>query len=102
MMYLEKSIRFALSGYWIETALYPAPESEVYWLFNELSNLITKQKSLKDVLITLIYGTDAVWMSEDPMPFLALHYLQMPILLIKTILYGTVWRKVNFCLGQVL
>ena len=100
---LEKHIRFSLSGFWIESALTPASsETEVYWLFNELGDLVTKQKGIIDFMNTLIYGKDAVWMWEDPLPFLVLHYVQMPILLLKTIFNGTIWNKVNFCLGQVL
>ena len=103
MRALEKYIRLALSGYWIDNALTPSPYSaEVYWLFNEIHALIMKEKHFLQVLKTLVYGKDAVWMLDDLMPFLALHYLQMPILLLKSIVHGTTWNKVNFCLGQVL
>ena len=78
------------------------PKKEVYWLFNEIQALLTLQKPASEFWRLILQGSEAVWRAEDPWPFLVLHYVQMPILLLKAILTGQEWNKVNFCLGQVL
>ena len=74
----------------------------VYWLYNELANLVTKQKNLEEILVTLRYGRDAVWSPQDPLPFIALNYVQMPILLLKTLFTGNLFQKVDFAEGLVI
>ena len=74
----------------------------VYWLYNELANLVTKQKNLEEILVTLRHGRDAVWSPQDPLPFMALNYVQMPILLLKTLFNGNVFQKVDFAEGLVI
>ena len=77
-------------------------KEEVFWLFNELQQVLTFQKPVSEVWNLLKKGNEAVWRAEDPLPFLILHYVQMPLLLVKATLTGQEWTKVNFCLGQVL
>ena len=77
-------------------------KKEIFWLFNELQQVLTCQKSVKEVWNLIQNGNEAVWKPEDPLPFLILHYVQMPFLLVKATLTGQEWTKVNFCLGQVL
>ena len=77
-------------------------QSEVYWLFNEIQAVLTFQKTASEFFRLILKGKEAVWRSEDPWPFLVLHYVQIPFLLLKAIFTGQEWNKVNFCLGQVL
>ena len=77
-------------------------DTEVYWLFQEVEKLLTNKTSLKEFIFMLRHRQDAVWRTDDPLPFLALNFIQMPVLLTNAIVRGTIWNKVNFCLGQVL
>ena len=77
-------------------------KEEVYWLFNEIQAILTFQKPAIEFCRLILKGKEAVWRSEDPWPFLVLHYVQIPFLLLKAIFTGQEWNKVNFCLGQVL
>ena len=79
----------------------PKSNTRVYWLYNELANLVTKQRKLEEVLETLRHGQDAVWNPQDPLPFLALNYIQMPVLLIKTFFQGRPFRRVDFAQGAI-
>ena len=77
-------------------------KKEVFWLFNEIQAVCTLQKSVRDFSRLILSGNEAVWRPDDPLPFLVLHYVQIPFLLLKAIITGQEWSKVNFCLGQVL
>ena len=105
-MVLERVIRSALTSkdtMKVQTSEIVTPKSNtrVYWLYNELANLVTKQRSLEDVLETLRHGQDAVWNPQDPLPFLALNYIQMPVLLIKAFFRGQPFRRVDFAQGAI-
>ena len=76
--------------------------TEIYWIFQEVEKLLTAESSLDRFLDLIQHGEDAVWQSDDPIPFLALNFLQIPWLLLVTIVNGSPWKKINFCLGQVL
>ena len=67
-----------------------------------MEKLWTAEIDLDRFLDLVKNGHDAVWQSDDPFPFLALNFLQIPALLIQALILGTQWNKVNFCLGQVL
>ena len=50
----------------------------------------------------VVTGRDAVFDAEDPMPFLALHYLQMIMALLRVVQKGTPWLKLDLCSGKVV
>ena len=74
MMVLERVLRSALisEDTYMEKSEIVTPKSntQVYWLYNELANLLTKQKKLHEVLSTFRNGQDAIWSSQDPLPFI--------------------------------
>ena len=39
---------------------------------------------------------------EDPLPFLVLNHLQLPWLLLDTLMRGTPWKKLDFAIGKVV
>ena len=51
---------------------------------------------------TLRHGRDAVFDPEDPLPFLALHYLQEALNLLRIVWLGTPWLKLDLCSGKVV
>ena len=76
--------------------------TEVYWFFQEIEKVFTGESSIKRFLDLVQNGRDAVWRANDPLPFLILNFVQIPWYLLVAIVKGTLWSKVNFCLGQVL
>ena len=73
MVILEKVLRSALTSEdYMEKSEIVTPKSntQVYWLYNELANLLTKQKSLNEVFSTFRNGQDAIWSPQDPLPFI--------------------------------
>ena len=105
MMELEKVLRSALNNwrplhYSVKEPLTPKPAKEIFWFCSEIVNLVTQRKSLDNVLDILKHGQEAVWMADDPLPFLALHFLQTPVLFIKAIINVKKWNLVDFRLEE--
>ena len=104
MVELEKVLRSALNdeGYiqWTEPLTPELWRPKVFWLFSELEGLANGLKSLDTTLDTLQHGQEAVWSADDPFPFLALNFLQTPVLFVKAILNGQMWNKVDFRLEK--
>ncbi len=103
---LEKVIRSSLdtpnfSNFSTMTGtLSQAPSKEIYWLFTELENLVLGSSSLDQVLDKFQHGQEALLSLDDPLPFFALHYLQLPILFGQAIYSGQVWNKLDLALKQ--
>ena len=51
---------------------------------------------------TLLNGRDAIFDVEDPLPFLALHFLQEVNNLLRIVRLGTPWMKLDLCSGKVV
>jgi len=74
-------------------------DPHVYWLYNELAKLWTKDAA--NAMSRIVRGKDAVWDVKDPLPFLLLPHLQIPSLLLHQMRSGERWEIVNYCLGQL-
>ncbi|BDA48532.1 hypothetical protein COCOBI_12-2120 [Coccomyxa sp. Obi] len=85
----------------------------VIWIWNEVAELFFKHlpqsRSLVDVArILRIWthemadSTDALLDPCDPLPFLGLHYMQVPALLLRNLWRGNPWQKVDLCTGKLV
>ena len=54
-----------------------------YWILSALESLISGQKSVDQFFDTLQHGTEVSVSLENPWPFLALHYLHLPIWILR-------------------
>jgi hypothetical protein len=101
---LEQVLRSALSGNLNEgqEAFTPRSTKPIFWLYNELGDFLSRKKSLDELVDVLQNGQEATWQSADPLPFVALNAIQMPILLAKAIYEGRSWTKINFGLGKII
>ena len=85
----------------IKGVVKPLPSSKpVHWFWNELFTAY-KTRNIRPWLETLVGGVDAVFDADDPLPFLALHYLQAPVLLLRIAAVGRPWTKLDLCIGKV-
>ncbi|KAK9831523.1 hypothetical protein WJX81_005430 [Elliptochloris bilobata] len=102
----------------------PLPGSPpVYWFWNEVGELAfgalpriarsiygwwywlgmwDAREAAVETFARLRGGVDAVLDPEDPLPFLALHYGQVPLLLLRAIRFGNPWIKVDLCTGKLV
>jgi hypothetical protein len=84
-----------------EGTLAPRPGSRpTHWLYQELWRALS-QRSLRP-LATVLRGTDAIFDGDDPLPFLAVHHLQIPSLLLGNLLRGRDWVRIDFNIGKLV
>jgi hypothetical protein len=50
----------------------------------------------------ITFGQDATFDTDDPLPFLVLHGLQLPVQLLRIVGNGTPWLKLDMCSGKVV
>ena len=50
----------------------------------------------------IIKGTDAIFQVSDPLPFLAVHYWQIPLLLLDNTRKLKGWVKIDFNIGKLV
>jgi hypothetical protein len=96
--------------------LFQQPKSDsrhTYWLMNEAGKLLFTDclearnvgeavKAVQQRLTFMAEGIDAVAEASDPAPFYALHFLQIPVQLLRIVIAGTPWSKVDWCSGKVV
>lgn len=83
----------------------PLPHSKpTYWLYHELWRL-TQVRSLGDLaawLQKIKNGKDAIFQIDDPLPFLAVHHWQIPLLLLDNLQRHKGWIKIDFNIGKLV
>lgn len=88
-----------------EPAIEPLPDSKpTYWLYHELWRL-TEARSLADLnqwFQTVARGTDAMFSVDDPVPFLAVHHWQIPLLLVDNLRKLRGWVRIDFNIGKIV
>ena len=83
--------------------LLPLPTSRpTYWLYHELWGLLQHPASLPSRLRTIRHGKDAVFDWADPLPFLFLHHLQIPDLLLQDLRRAKRWIRIDFNIGKLV
>ena len=63
--------------------LRPAASAPTYWLYHELWRIARDPRRARERLRVIARGRDAVFDRDDPLPFLLLHHLQIPMLLMR-------------------
>ena len=72
-----------------EPADAPSDSRPTYWLYHELWRCSRRPSTALERLDVIRRGTDAVFDRDDPLPFLLLHHLQIPSLLLRNLVAGT-------------
>ncbi|WP_148613453.1 ATP-grasp enzyme [Nocardioides rubriscoriae] len=73
-----------------------------YWLHHELWQALRHPSTAPGRLRTIARGTEAVLDGHDPLPFLALHHLHLPSLLLANLRAGRPWLKVDVNIGKLV
>ncbi|MEJ2865207.1 ATP-grasp enzyme [Actinomycetospora flava] len=83
--------------------LTPSADSRpTYWLYQELWRMVSRPSTVPERLRVLRDGTDAVFDRDDPLPFLLLHHLQIPSLLLRSLVTGRPWIRVDVNIGKLV
>ncbi|MET0191147.1 MAG: ATP-grasp enzyme, partial [Pseudonocardia sediminis] len=83
--------------------VYPTRASRpTYWLYHEIWRILRRPSSIAERLGVLARGKDAIFDMTDPLPFLLVHHLQIPALLLDTVRRGTEWVRIDFNIGKLI
>ncbi len=72
-----------------------------YWIYHEMWRLLT-QPNRRTRLHSILRGQDAIFAWWDPLPYLMVHHLQIPALLIDNLLRRRGWVKIDFNIGKLV
>ena len=86
----------------VET-LTPLPSSRpTYWLYHELWRMVSRPASIPERLEVVLRGKEAIFDRRDPLPFLFVHHLQIPSLLLDNLRRGRTWIRIDFNIGKLV
>jgi predicted ATP-grasp superfamily ATP-dependent carboligase len=81
----------------------PVPGSRpTYWLYHELWRLLSRPAGVRERLRVLCRGTDAIFDPADPLPFFVTHHVHIPWLLLRALVAGRDWIRVDFNIGKLV
>ena len=73
-----------------------------YWLYHELWRMLSRPRSAAQRIRVIVRGKDAIFDWYDPLPFLLVHHLQIPALLVSNLLAGRDWIRIDFNIGKLV
>ncbi|MEO0969190.1 MAG: ATP-grasp enzyme [Cyanobacteria bacterium J06639_18] len=75
-----------------------------YWLYHEIWRLtsIRSLGQLRNWLVNIWRGTDAIYQFNDPLPFLMVHHWQIPVLLLQNLFKLKGWTRIDFNIGKLV
>jgi predicted ATP-grasp superfamily ATP-dependent carboligase len=73
-----------------------------YWIYHEMWRLITQRGRRRGRLATIARGKDAIFTWWDPLPYLMVHHLQIPALLLGNLRRRQGWTKIDFNIGKLV
>ena len=81
----------------------PQPSSRpTYWLYQELWRLLIAPRTFGTRLNVVLQGKDAIFDRSDPLPFLMVHHLQIPALLLGNLRRRAPWVRIDFNIGKLV
>lgn len=86
-----------------EETVVPASDSRsTYWLYHELWRMMADPRRIRERLRIMATGQDAIFDWNDPLPFLFVHHLQIPALLLASLRSGKNWIRIDFNIGKLV
>lgn len=80
----------------------PTAESKpTYWIYHELWRLLREPERAQRIR-TIFRGTDAIFAGWDPLPYFLVHHLHIPSLLVKNLVGGGSWSRIDFNIGKLV
>ena len=84
------------------STIYPTAASRpTFWLYHELWRALTGPDR-RAALRRIRAGREAIFSWDDPLPFLMVHHLQIPLLLWDNLRSGRDWIRVDFNIGKLV
>ncbi|WP_375493614.1 ATP-grasp enzyme [uncultured Jatrophihabitans sp.] len=73
-----------------------------YWLYHELWRMISRPSTARQRAAVLARGKDAIFDLHDPLPFFVVHHVQIPALLLRNLVRGKDWIRIDFNIGKLV
>ena len=90
----------------LNTAIQPLESSRpTYWIYHEIWRLLTHLGSISQVwrrMQIITSGKDAIFDWADPLPFLMVHHVQIPWLLLQNLWQMKGWIRIDFNIGKLV
>jgi carbamoylphosphate synthase large subunit len=84
-------------------ALTPLASSRpTYWLYHELWRMLTLPSTIRERLLVILRGKEAIFDWSDPLPFLMVHHAQIPWLLASNLVRRKDWIRIDFNIGKLV
>ncbi|WP_375503157.1 ATP-grasp enzyme [uncultured Jatrophihabitans sp.] len=81
----------------------PLPSSRpTYWLYQELWRLVRHPSTVRERVSIIVHGKEAIFDWTDPLPFLLVHHLQIPSLLLHNLRHRKDWIRVDVNIGKLV
>ncbi len=86
-----------------DSPLEPLPSSRpTYWLYHELWRALSTPRTARARWRVVREGKEAVFDRADPLPYLILHHVQIPLLLLRSLATGGAWMRIDFNIGKLV
>lgn len=79
-----------------------ADSRPTYWLYHELWRALSAPRTASERFRVVRQGKEAVFDRTDPLPYLVLHHVQIPLLLLRNLLTGGAWTRIDFNIGKLV
>jgi hypothetical protein len=79
-----------------------AASRSTYWLYHELWQALRHPATAPGRLRTIAAGKEAIHDLDDPLPFLLVHHLQIPRLVLSNLLRAKPWVKIDVNIGKLV
>jgi hypothetical protein len=80
----------------------PLPSSRpTYWIYHEMWRLVTQPAKFARLRV-IFRGKDAIFDWNDPLPFLMVHHVHIPWLLLKNLAQRKDWIRIDFNIGKLV
>jgi hypothetical protein len=73
-----------------------------YWIYHEIWRLVTQPMQIGQRLKIIASGKDAIFDWADPLPFLMVHHVQIPWLLLENLQQLKGWMRIDFNIGKLV
>ena len=79
-----------------------ASSRPTYWLYQELWRLLRHPGTVRERVGIVRHGKEAIFDWDDPLPFLLVHHLQIPSLLLHNLRHLKDWIRVDVNIGKLV
>jgi predicted ATP-grasp superfamily ATP-dependent carboligase len=102
MFYNHPDVASAYLDHDVPTVTPLRSSKPTYWLYHELWRMIARPTTIPTRLRTIARGKEAIADWTDPLPFLLLHHLQIPSLLLHNLRRRRGWIRIDFNIGKLV